>query len=406
MFIEDKDAYISYNSTPSEPTHLAVECDNLEYLKYMKETNQKVNLIFTDIPFNSQKTKNQYSYHDSLNNDIYINQLRERFNIVRDIMTTDAVLFLKINHVNLYEVGGLMDEIFGRDNRISIIVWHKGAGSLRTRFVKDVHEYILVYAKNRNKAKRFARVPNDNIDLTFFESEIVNVKGENKQMYYRWRKADNTQSKYSKKHDFKYLTRDGIAVYPNADKSAFSEREKMTESEVKKTGIAYSFRFTHKRIYQEEMNNNIKIDEAGHLYVKEYVKEEKVLDNYIRGKGMTYKTSANFLKNILREDAHFTYATPIPLVKYLLKLSDVKNGTVLDIYSGSGTLGISILEMNNELKTNNQFILLQNNENEIFDNVMYRILKRSAKGYTAKNGKLIKGLTGKIKILRYKDEDE
>ncbi|QNR09103.1 DNA methyltransferase [Macrococcoides canis] len=406
MFIEDKDAYISYNSTQSEPTHLALECDNLEGLKYLQKNNTKINTVFTDIPFNSAKKDGQYSYSDSKETSEYIKHLRERFNIVRDIMTTDAVLFLKINHVNLYEVGGLMDEIFGRDNRISIIIWHKGAGNLRTRFVKDVHEYILVYAKNRNKAKRFSRVPNDNIDLTFLESEIINVKGENKQMYYRWRKAYNTQSKYSKKHDFKYLTQDGIAIYPNADKSAFAEREKMTESEVKKTGIAYSFRFTHKRIYQEEINNNIKIDEAGHLYVKEYVKEEKVLDNYIRGKGMTYKTSSNFLKNILGEDAHFTYATPKPLVKYLLKLSDVKNGTVLDIYSGSGTLGISILEMNNELKTNNQFILLQNNENEIFNNVMYRVLKRSTKGYISKNGKLIKGLTGKIKILRYKDEEE
>lgn len=405
MFIEDKDAYINYNSTPSEPTHLAIECDNLEYLKHMRDTNQKVNLIFTDIPFNSQKTKNQYSYHDALNNDIYINQLRERFSIVREIMTQDAVLFLKINHVNIFEVGGLLDEIFGKENRI-IFVWKKGAGSQRSNFVKDIHEYIFLYARSKNKSKKFRKIQNSNTDFSKLEYDEINQNGVKDKNYFKWVKATATQSKYSKKNDYKYITKDGIAFYPNADKEAFEKRQKMTEEEVKRTGIAYSFKYTQESMYEREIKNELKFDEHGYIYAKQKSFEVKVANNYIDGKGMSYKTSAEFLKNILKKDAHFTYATPIPLINYLIFLSNISDGVVLDLYSGSGSTGISVLETNNKFNLNNRFILLQNNENQIFDNVTHRVLKKSIKGYVENNGKLKKGLTGKVKILRYKSNEE
>ncbi len=55
----------------------------------------------------------------------------------------------------------------------------------------------------------------------------------------------------------------------------------------------------------------------------------------------------------------FSYAKPVELVKYFMKSINEKDSIILDFFSGSSTTAQSIIEFNNDEKTNHKFLLIQ-----------------------------------------------
>ena len=77
------------------------------------------------------------------------------------------------------------------------------------------------------------------------------------------------------------------------------------------------------------------------------------------------KGSARVSGKNLEQDCDFEFSNPKPisLIEYLLKISSSKNATILDFFTGSGTTGHAVMELNKEDGGNRQFILCTNNEN-------------------------------------------
>ena len=57
----------------------------------------------------------------------------------------------------------------------------------------------------------------------------------------------------------------------------------------------------------------------------------------------------------------FDYPKPASVIRYLLKITQLRNATVLDFFAGSGTTGQAVLELNKEDGGHRQFILCTNN---------------------------------------------
>ena len=69
-----------------------------------------------------------------------------------------GVIAICIDHRELYRLGMLMDEIFREENRIGIINWQKAYSPKsdtggKKGGVSTATEYVLVYAKDGDKAK-------------------------------------------------------------------------------------------------------------------------------------------------------------------------------------------------------------------------------------------------------------
>lgn len=82
----------------------------------------------------------------------YLTYLRDRLLLCRELLTESSSFFVQINDENLHFVRSLMDEVFGRENFVAVIVYVKTSG-LAQLFLPGTHDQILWYAKDRNQLK-------------------------------------------------------------------------------------------------------------------------------------------------------------------------------------------------------------------------------------------------------------
>ena len=82
----------------------------------------------------------------------YLNYLRDRLLITRELLHESGSCFLQIGDENVHRVGMVMDEIFGAENRVATISYATTGGS-SAKTLPQVSDYLLWYAKDKNRAK-------------------------------------------------------------------------------------------------------------------------------------------------------------------------------------------------------------------------------------------------------------
>lgn len=91
--------------------------------------------------------------------------LNERLIMAHQLLKDDGVIFVSIDDSEQAYLKVLMDEIFGEENFVANISWVKKKGpggntSLNYKIVKNT-EYILVYAKEKEKTKFNYKIHNE-----------------------------------------------------------------------------------------------------------------------------------------------------------------------------------------------------------------------------------------------------
>ena len=82
----------------------------------------------------------------------YLTYLRDRLTVTRDLLADSGSIFVQIGDENVHRVRGLMDEVFGEDNCISVISVVKTSSSSGNK-LSAVNDFIVWYAKNASNAK-------------------------------------------------------------------------------------------------------------------------------------------------------------------------------------------------------------------------------------------------------------
>jgi adenine-specific DNA-methyltransferase len=82
----------------------------------------------------------------------YLAYLRDRLVVSRDLLTETGSVFVQIGDENVHLVRSILDEVFGSQNFISEIVFKK-ASSETTKYLSTVCDFILWYAKDKDKIK-------------------------------------------------------------------------------------------------------------------------------------------------------------------------------------------------------------------------------------------------------------
>lgn len=162
--------------------NLYIEGDNLDVLKCLKETYlHKVKMIYIDPPYN---TGNDFVYEDDFAESAaeylansgqfdeqgnrlvtntesngrfhtdWLNMIYPRLKVARDLLTEDGVIFISIDDNEVGNLRKICDEIFGASNLISVLSWKRRKTQANlAKNISQVHEYILVYAKDIDKAQ-------------------------------------------------------------------------------------------------------------------------------------------------------------------------------------------------------------------------------------------------------------
>ncbi len=151
--------------------NLLIKGDNLISLHSLKNKfENKIKCIFIDPPYNTGAAFEQYD--DGLEHSIWLNLMRDRLIILRELLNEEGSLWVSIDDNESHYLKILCDEIFGRKNFIANIIWQKKhTRSNDAKFLSDNHDHILCYAKNKSKWKRNLLPRNDDSDSGYKNSD-------------------------------------------------------------------------------------------------------------------------------------------------------------------------------------------------------------------------------------------
>lgn len=82
----------------------------------------------------------------------YLTYLRDRLLLAREQLTESGSVFVQISDENVHHVREIMDEVFGKENFVSIICFSK-TGGLSSKLLYGVFDFIIWYAKDISKIK-------------------------------------------------------------------------------------------------------------------------------------------------------------------------------------------------------------------------------------------------------------
>jgi len=82
----------------------------------------------------------------------YLTYLRDRLLLARELLTDSGSIFVQISDENVHYLRELMDEVFGKDNFVSTVVFKKTAGR-PTKGLMPISDYIIWYSREQTKIK-------------------------------------------------------------------------------------------------------------------------------------------------------------------------------------------------------------------------------------------------------------
>ncbi len=85
----------------------------------------------------------------------YLTYLRDRLLVCKALLNETGSIFVQISDDNLHRVRLIMDETFGAENFVSVIPFRKKLMPLGAKTLESMCDYLLWYARNREKVKYY-----------------------------------------------------------------------------------------------------------------------------------------------------------------------------------------------------------------------------------------------------------
>jgi adenine-specific DNA-methyltransferase len=82
----------------------------------------------------------------------YLTYLRDRLLLARELLSESGSCFVQISDENIHHVRELMDEVFGKENFVSLITFQKTGGASST-LLPSTTDFIILYGKNKDQIK-------------------------------------------------------------------------------------------------------------------------------------------------------------------------------------------------------------------------------------------------------------
>lgn len=386
--------------------NLMIEGDNLEVLKLLQKSySGKVKLIYIDPPYNTGK---DFVYPDNFQDNMknyleitgqiengkkissniekggrfhtnWLNMIFPRLHLARNLLTEDGVIFISMDDSEIDNLKKICSEIFGDDNFIANIVWQKKYSPQNdATYFSDMHDHILVYAKNAKLAKNQEKgwsidlLPRTDSQNKAYKNYDNDPRGE-------WKAGDLSVKTYSKANDYEITTPSGRIVSPPAGTCWRVSQERFEEL------------VNDNRIWFGQDGNNVPA-------IKRFLSD--VQDGIVPTTWWTYQEVGHNqegkqeLKKIMKgDDIFFDTPKPVKLIKRILDLATNKdkNAIVLDFFAGSGTTAQAVMEKNLEDNGSRRFILVQ--LPEPIESIKYKTIAKITAERIRKAGVNIKSLS-------------
>lgn len=391
---------------PTNSGNLIIHGDNLEALKaLLPEYEGRIKCICIDPPYNTGIVG--WVYNDNVNHpkikkwlnqlvgkegedlsrhDKWLCMIYPRLKLLHKLLKDDGLIFVHIDDNEIHNLLSIMNEIFGINNKISTLVWDLGTGTQAGHFVR-AHEYILVYAKNK--------------DL------ISNFKGGEGYIEHSALKkisSKNPESNFKYKAGVRFDAEDGFELkgsWGGSEKMTLVSGRMISENGKLKEDVELAAGYAMKSQMKSYFSGIETFDTKGQKVLEFYFNKNGIL-RYKKEKSIvnpptvisdiaSTKNGSEELKKIFN-DSPFDFPKPTELIKFLVELGSSPGDIVLDSFGGSGTTGHAVLKANLDSGVRN-FILIQmdelnknGEEVNICETVTAERIKRVIQGYSDVSG--------------------
>lgn len=344
--------------------NIFIEGDNLEVLKLLyKPYFGEVKAIYIDPPYNRG---GDYVYRDNYTDPLitylqltdqkdeegnrltsnveksgryhssWLSMMYPRLFLARQLLRKDGIIFVSIDDYEVHNLRMLMNEVFGEENMFQQVVWqrHGGGGNNARHFAVD-HEYILVYAKNKQYIPTLKLSLNDKQKAEYTEKdEWYSTLGPYKVRSFPQNRPANPRPGLQ----YHIELPDGTKVF---------DQWKWQESRFLEA------KAQNKMVFSKDKNGKWRVG------YKKYLNESDRLPRSLLTQVERNVEGKKQLSEILGESNILNNPKPVGLVKHLLEFSTDPDSLVVDFFAGSCTTAQAVLELNREDRGNRKFIVVQ-----------------------------------------------
>ncbi|EFH3929926.1 site-specific DNA-methyltransferase [Escherichia coli] len=394
-----KDESVDWDNTKN----LMIEGDNLEVLKLLQKSyTGKVKLIYIDPPYNTGK---DFVYPDNFQDNMknyleitgqtedgarlstntetsgryhtdWLNMIYPRLKLARNLLKEDGVIFISIDDAEVDNLKKVCSEIFGEENFVANIVWQKKYSPQNdATYFSDMHDHILVYAKQRKNSKNDSN--GWNIDfLPRSDEQNAAYKNPDNDPRGVWKSVDLSVKTYSKANDYSITTPSGRIVTPPASRCWQVSEKRFAEL------------CKENKIWFGENGNNVPS-------IKRFLTE--VQDGVVPTTWWSYKECGHNqeakqeIKKLMEgESVFFDTPKPLRLLDRILHLATTndKNSIILDFFAGSGTTAHATLNKNIADSGSRRYIAVQLPEK--IDDEKYHTISELTKERLRRAGKKVR----------------
>ena len=361
-----KDKSLDFDKTKN----IFIEGDNLEALKIIQESYlNSIDIIYIDPPYN---TGNDYIYRDNFSRGYkeeliesgqideggnklvsnkrvegryhsnWLSMIYSRIKISRKLLQPTGLLFISIDDNELYNLKNICDEIYGMNNFIACCTRISKRTSNKGNYFKPTKDYVLIYAKDiANIDWKFGIDNKVNEKEYIYEDEKGKYKKNGASLYQPSLDSRPNQRYYIECPDGSFIIPPGD-VFPKEKKDGAKVRPVSNNDKCWRWSVDSYLKNKDKLMFTKASKNCPLVDSEGkpakwNVYDKVYLDEKKdesllpedVIYDYVNSQGT---------KEILSLDLNFSFAKPVGLIKYLIKLTRLKNDiTGNDCSSSNGT---------------------------------------------------------------------
>ncbi|WP_281950196.1 DNA methyltransferase [Vibrio parahaemolyticus] len=301
----------------SQNDNLVIKGNNLLALHSLKKSHtQKVKLIYIDPPYNTEN--DGFQYNDRFNHSTWLTFMKNRLEAARELLSSNGLIAVQITDIEHAYLRVIMDEIFGKDNFISTIIWKKRSGAPNDKTIGATHEYIILFAKNIDQLAIYKKARS--------EEQIARYKNPDNHPKGPWA-ADNLMANVKGGRYVESL------YFPIVNPNTGEEHYPSSKG---------NWRYNKEQIEKLLDNKEIYfgVDGNGRPKLKRFLCD-------LKSEGVPYGTiwddvplGTHGTKEILGLFGtvnEFDTAKPEGLMKALIDFSTIEDDIVLDFFGGSGT---------------------------------------------------------------------
>ncbi len=341
--------------------NIYIEGDNLEALKLLQRAyHGKVKMIYIDPPYN---TGHDFVYKDKFGDTIknykeqtgqdnqsnpetsgrfhsdWCSMMYPRLKLARELLSDDGSIFISIDDHEDANLREMCNEVFGEDNFYAQIVWQKRISPDARINLGPGHDYILLYARN----KEFLKNSLNKIALS--EDRLSQYKNPDNDPRGPWASVDITgQTGHATSSQFYEITApSGVKMRPPQGRCwALSENtfNSLVEDNRIWFGDDGSSRPRQKKFLSES--------EGGNVWT--WWPNTEVGNN---------QEALKEVKSLFKGNSPFDTPKPTRLIGRILDLASKQDSVIVDFFSGSATTAEAVIRENLKDAGNRRFILVQ-----------------------------------------------